>query len=128
MIRVKINENNIFTLLTRGSWLLLAVMTCASLVFGSAGFTLGVLAGGLIAIINCYWLYSILKRSMQLPAGKAAGFVRLRYFSRMILIAAIVALLIIYSNVNIFALLLGLSVLVLNILGLTIYMLLNKGG
>ncbi len=125
---VKITENNIFTVVTAGNWLLLAVMAIVGLVFGSSMFAAGVLAGGLIAIANCYWLYYILQRAMQLPAKKAVRFAQTRYFIRLVLIAVIVSVLIIYCNINIFGLLLGLSVLVLNIIGITIYISTNKGG
>ena len=128
MIPVKINENNIFAVLTKGSWILLALLTISSLAFGSSGFTLGVLVGGLIAIVNSYWLYSILQRAMQLPAKKAVRFTRMRYFLRMGLIAVVVSGLIVYCNINIIGLLLGLSVFVINVIALTIYMSTRKGG
>ena len=128
MALMKITENNIFVILAKGSWILLALLTITSLVFGSSGFALGILAGGLIAIVNCYWLYSILQRAMQLPVKKAVRFTQVRYFLRMGLIAVVVSSLIVYCNINIIGLLLGLSVFVINIVALAIYMSTHKGG
>jgi hypothetical protein len=128
MVPVKINENNIFAILTKGNWILLALLAISGLAFGSTGFALGILVGGLIAIVNSYWLYSILQRAMQLPVKKAVRFTRMRYFLRMGLIAVVVSGLIVYCNINIIGLLLGLSVFVINIIALTIYMSTHKGG
>jgi hypothetical protein len=125
---MKITENNIFRFIATGNWVLLAVMVAASAVFGSLRFTGGVLAGGLIAIVNGYWLYSILHRTMRLPAKKAVRFVQTRYLIRLVLIAIVVSVLIVYYGIDVFGLLLGLSVLVITIFGITIYLLINKGG
>lgn len=125
---MKITENNIFTVLAAGNWGLLVIMVAAALIFGSLRFTAGVLAGGLIAIVNCYWLYSILQRAMQLPVKKAVRFAQARYVVRLVLIAIVVSALIIYWEIDIFGLMLGLSVLMFTIIGITVYLLTHKGG
>ncbi len=129
MIPVKITENNIFTVMAAGNWILLVIMVVAGLIFSkSYVFALSVLAGGLIAVANYYWLYFILQRAMRLPAKKAVRFAQVRYVLRLVIIAVIVSILIIYSKIDVFGLLLGLSVLVLTILGITVYLLTHKGG
>lgn len=125
---MKITENNLFAILSAGNWVVLALMAAGGLLFGSARFATGVLAGGLIAVANCYWLYSILQRAMQLPVRKAVRFAQARYFIRLVVIAVIVSALIIYQSINIPGLLLGLSVLVVNIFFITIYISIHKGG
>ncbi len=125
---MKITENNIFRILAAGNWILLVVMIAASLAFGSLRFAAGVLAGGLIAIVNCYWLYSILQRTMQLPARQAVRFAQTRYVIRLVLIAIVVSVLIIRFGIDVFGLLLGLSVLLITIFAMTIYLLTQKGG
>jgi hypothetical protein len=125
---VKITENNLFAILSAGNWVVLALMAAGGLLFGTARFATGVLAGGLIAVVNCYWLYSILQRAMQLPVRKAVRFAQARYFIRLVVIAVIVSALIIYQGINIPGLLLGLSVLVVNIIFITIYISIHKGG
>jgi hypothetical protein len=125
---VKITENNIFKFIATGNWILLGFMVVAALVFGSQRFAGGVLAGGLIAIINCYWLYSILQRTMRLPVKKAVRFAQTRYLLRLVLIAVVVSVLIVRYGIDVFGLLLGLSVLVITIFGMTIYLITHKGG
>lgn len=128
MTRVRINENNIFTVLTIGSSVLLAVLTVSTLLFVSCSFAAGVAAGGIVAIVNCRWLYSILQRAMNLPARQAVRFAQLRYFLRLGIIAVIVSLLILYGKINLFGLLLGLSVVVVTITLMGIYMATLNGG
>ena len=125
---MKITENNLFAILSAGNWVVLALMAAGGLLFGTARFATGVLAGGFIAVVNCYWLYSILQRAMQLPVRKAVRFAQARYFIRLVVIAVIVSALIIYQGINIPGLLLGLSVLVVNIILITIYISIHKGG
>jgi ABC-type multidrug transport system permease subunit len=128
MSPVKITENNIFRFIATGNWVLLGVMVAASLLFGSYRFACGVLAGGLIAIVNCYWLYSILQRTMLLPVKKAVRFAQTRYVIRLVLIAVVVSVLIVHYGIDVFGLLLGLSVLVITIFGITIFLITHKGG
>ncbi len=129
MITVKITENNIFTVMAAGNWILLVVMVVAGLIFSkSYVFALSVLAGGLIAVANYYWLYFILQRAMRLPVKKAVRFTQVRYVLRLILIAVIVSSLIIYSRIDVFGLLIGLSVLIFTIIGIAVYLLTHKGG
>ena len=127
MKTVKIDENNIFTVLTTGSLALLAVGAAAGLVFGSARFAGSIVAGGLLAIANFFWLRSILLRSLQLQVREAPRFAVFRYIVRLTVLALAVYALILYGRVDIFGLLLGLSVLVVNIIALSIYMCSRQG-
>ncbi|MEI8354564.1 MAG: ATP synthase subunit I [Deltaproteobacteria bacterium] len=128
MALVEITENNIFALLTKGSWILLSLLTITGALSGSIRFASGVLAGGLLAMANSYWLYSVLRRALQLPARNAVLFTQVRYFVRMGLLGAAVSALIVYCDIDVIGLLLGLSVFVLNIIALTVYMSTQKGG
>lgn len=128
MSRVKINENNIFTILTLCSTALTIIFALVGLVAVSFRFAAGVATGGLVAIANCRWLYAILQRAMQLPAGKAVRFAQMRYVIRLLVIAVIVSFLILYVNINIFGLLLGLSVVAIAIIVMAVYMATLNGG
>ena len=128
MSLVKINENNIFTVLTAGSSVLLALLAVAGLLVVSLPFAAGIAAGGVVAIVNCHWLYSILQRAMRLPARQAVRFAQLRYFLRLGIIAVIVSFLILYGKINIVGLLLGLSVVVVTIIVMAVYMATLNGG
>jgi ATP synthase I subunit len=127
MTTVRINENNIFTVLTVGSLTLLALLAVAGLIFGSARFALSVLAGGSLAIANFYWLRSILVRAFRLQPQETPRFTMLRYIVRLTVLAAAVFFLMVYGKADVFGLLLGLSVLVFNIIALSIYMISAKG-
>lgn len=128
MSRVKINENNIFTILTVCSTAFTVLFTVIGVIAVSLQFAAGVAVGGLIAIANCHWLYTILQRALQLPAKQAARFAQMRYVIRLLVIAVTVSLLILYGNLNIFGLLLGLSVVVIAIIVMAVYMTTLNGG
>ena len=106
---------------------LLALLAGAGFLFGTPRFALGVIAGGLLAIANFYWLRSILVRAFRLQPEKAPAFALFRYIVRLALLAVAIFILIIYCRVDVFGLLLGLSVLVFNIIALSIYMISAKG-
>jgi hypothetical protein len=128
MRKVRINDENIVTALNAGSWILLALMAGAGLLLVSRNFALGVLAGGVLAIANFHWLHSIIKRALLLSANKADSFARIRYVLRLAIVAFIIWILILRCNIDLIGLLVGLSVLVINIFALTIYRLISKGG
>jgi len=128
MSLVKINEDNIFTSIIIGSWILLALLALGGAVCVSLKFAASVLAGGVLAIANFYWLSSIIKRVLLLPAGKAGRFAQARYFVRLAVMALVIWILITYAGVHIIGLLVGLSVLVINIIALAFYKLTLKGG
>jgi hypothetical protein len=125
---VIINENNFFAALTIGSSILLVLLTACGLLFISNSFAIGVVAGGIAAIANSHWLYRILQHAMKLPAQRAVRFVQARYALRLAILAVLVSILIIYVKINVFGLLLGLSVLVISIIAVTIYMATCNGG
>ena len=127
MTTARIHEENIFAVLTAGSLILLAVLAGAGLLLGSSRFALSVLAGGFLAIANFYWLRSILVRAFRLQPEEAPRFALFRYVVRLAVLAAAVFVLIVYCRADIFGLLLGLSVLVFNIIALSIYMISAQG-
>ena len=128
MRKVRINDDNIVTVLNAGSWILLALMAGAGLLLVSPNFSLGVLTGGVLAIVNFHWLHSIIKRALLLSANRAESFARVRYVLRLAIIALIIWIMIVRCNIDLIGLLVGLSVLVINIFALTIYRLISKGG
>ena len=128
MRTVKINDENIITVLNVGSWILLALLAIAGWLLFSRHFAAGVMAGGVLAIANFYWLHSIMKRTLLLPKGKAQRFAMTRYLLRLALIGLVIWFMIDRFKIDILGLLVGLSVLVINIFALTIYRLISKGG
>lgn len=127
MTAARIHENNIFAVLSGGSWFLLALLTLFGLLFGSPRFAFGIAAGGILAILNYYWMHNVLKRLLILKPQNPGRFVQLRFLFRLALVAAIVYFLIVHTGIDVIGLLVGLSVLVMVIMVLSIYMLANKG-
>ena len=126
MRTVRMDDEKIITFLEVGSWILLFLMTIAGCLLVSGRFALGVLAGGLLAIINFYWLRGILRRALLLPMENAGRFTKVRYILRLAIMAIIVWFLIVRMKIDLIGLLAGLSVLVLNIFAMTIYRMLAK--
>ncbi len=127
MAAIRITEQNLLTVLIRGSWALLALLALVGLLTMSGRFALSVLAGGLLAIANFCWLRNILQRILQTQPDSATRYALLRYLLRLALLgAAVFALL--RTGIDVAGLLLGLSVLVINIMGLAIYYVLARKG
>lgn len=125
---MKIDENNIFTVLSIASAGLLVILVVCGLLFVSGSFAVGVAVGGIAALANCHWMYSILQRAMGLPARQAVRFAQMRYVLRLAILAVVISILIVFFKINIFGLLLGLSILVITIIGVTVYMAILNGG
>lgn len=123
----RIPEESLLKVLTLGSWLLLGTLTLAALLFGTRPFAAGVLAGGLLAIANFYWLRSALEKVLQLPVEQAGRSAIVRYVLRLAFLALAIGGLISYTRIDLLGLLLGLSVLVIAIIVLTVYLAFRKG-
>ncbi len=128
MSPVRINENNIIPRLLVVCWILLLLLTVAGYLLGTVRFSASVLAGGLLAMANFYWLRSILQRALHLPPSTANRFTLVKYVVRLAALALVIYLLIKVAGIHLLGLLLGLSVLVLGIFVVSIWMLILKGG
>jgi hypothetical protein len=126
--RIRINEDNIFSWLVGGSLLLSGVLGVATALFISLKFGVSLMAGGLLATANFLWLRRALETALRLQPANASRFATLRYLLRLAVMAFLLYLLVVRLGANIFGLLLGLSVLVLNITAFSIYLSTRKGG
>ena len=102
--------------LSRRNWLLLAILVLISLFWRSSSVTLGVLAGGLVAIVGHYWRYLALSRLLGTPSQRAAKGFQINYVLRLAVLGSVLFLLIAKARVDLPALVVGLSVVVLNVL------------
>ena len=127
MTAARIDENNLITVLIVGSAALVAILAAGGLIFVSGRFAAGVLAGGTLAIANFCWLRTILVRTLKLQISEAPRYAVARYVVRLAVLAVAVYLLLIYGRVDVFGLLLGLSVLVINIIALSLFMITRQG-
>jgi hypothetical protein len=94
----------------------------------SGAFAAGVVVGGILALLNFLWLRTALQQVLQMPANTATRSATLRYVLRLSAMGFILWLLIVHAKINIFGLLVGLSVLVISIVLVTLYKLLHMGG
>src|SRR5664279_3428019 len=78
-----INEDNLFAVIIKGSLGLLAVLTVGGYVLFSGKVALGVLAGGIIAIVNFLWMRNVLQRILGLLPANANRYALMRYIARM---------------------------------------------
>jgi hypothetical protein len=100
------------------NWIFLAVLFVPSLIFAPLKFALGVLLGGFICIINFHELSRSLKGAFQNmgESGNIKTPVMMKFYIRLALTGIILFLLIAGGAVEIIGLIIGLSVVVINII------------
>ena len=101
-------------------WLILAIIFFVSLVIAPIKFSLGVLLGGFISILNFYWMKRDLKGLFQNTGNSVKGRLMVKYYIRLSLTAVVLYFLIAHNTVNVIGLIIGLSVIVINIIAFTI--------
>jgi ATP synthase I chain len=125
---VKITDDNLPTFLAVCSVCLVAVFSITGWILVSGRFAGSVAVGGCLALLNFIWLRSALTNILQMPAEKAFQAANIRYILRLSALAFMLWLLIVKAGLNIFGLLIGLSVLVISIVLMSFYKLLHSGG
>jgi hypothetical protein len=105
------------------NWVVLALLTVAGFLWQSREFALGVLVGGLLVVANFHLLHRTLRSTLErvTPAApESQAWARASFAARQLFrffgLLAIIYLLVRYSWVNIFGLLLGLSTVVLTLI------------
>ena len=107
--------------LSRRNWIILAIMLLASLPFGNIALSEGILIGGLVAIGAFLWLRRSLRRLLEQPVVGGARFrYQFGYMVRLTVLAAILALLVTVVKVHVVGLMIGLSVVVVNLFWITV--------
>jgi hypothetical protein len=102
------------------NWIILAIIFILSLIFSPIKFSLGVLLGGFISIVNFYWMDRSLRSAFEKNTGNIKGLVVGKYFLRLALTAIVLYFLIAYKTVDVIGLLIGLSVVMINIIVMVI--------
>jgi hypothetical protein len=98
------------------NWIVLAVLFITSWIFTPFDFYLGVLLGGFISILNFHWMERGLRGIFTNTAGNVKGGVMVKYYIRLVLTAIVLYFLIANGTVHTIGLLIGLSVVVINII------------
>ena len=108
------------------NWILLAILVVGSLLLRSSRFSLGILSGGLISIVNFHWLYHNLLDVFTKHPSQARKALLLRYYIRLTVLAFVLYWIISGNLVDVIGLVIGLSVVVMNIIFTTILALSKK--
>jgi len=107
------------------NWIILGLFVLISLLFWTFPVTLGILLGGLISIVNFFWLKRDLRAVFSNLTGRAKSAIMFRYYIRFFVSAVIIFFIISRTIVDVMGLLVGLSIVVINIV-LTLLMGLSK--
>jgi hypothetical protein len=107
------------------NWIILAVIFIPALIFAPIKFSLGVLLGGFISIVNFHWMARGLRGIFENLNSNVKGPVLVKYYIRLALTAVVLFFLISSDIVNIIGLLIGLSIVVINIV-ITLIIALSK--
>ena len=97
------------------NWIILAILFIPSFIFAPTKFYLGVLLGGFISILNFHGMEFGLRGLFRNPSGNVRGPAMVKYYIRLALTAVVLYFLIAADTVNIIGLIIGLSVVVINI-------------
>jgi len=108
------------------NWIILAALLVGSLLLGSARFSLGVLCGGLISVVNFHWLYRNLLNVFANQFIRAKSALMIRYYIRLAVTAFVLYWVISGRHVDVIGLVIGLSVVFMNIVLTTILVLSKK--
>ena len=108
------------------NWIILAVILIPSLIFAPVKFSLGILLGGFISILNFYWMEKGLHGLLNKTGGNVKGPALVKYYIRLAITAVVLYFLIAYKTVDVIGLLIGLSVVVINIVITVIFSLTKK--
>ncbi|KAB0667565.1 ATP synthase subunit I [Oryzomonas japonica] len=123
-----INEDNLFAVIIKGSLALLAVLSIGGFALFSAKAGMGILAGGIIAICNFAWLRNVLQRILGLMPAKPNLYAQIRFVGRITVTGLVLYVIITSGWFSLAGLLVGLSVIVANIIALSLYSALRTGG
>lgn len=123
-----IHEDKLFATIIKGSFGLLALLTLLALALFSGKAALGVLAGGVIAIINFLWMRNVLQRILGLLPANPQRYAMMRYIGRMSATGFALYFVLTSGWFSLTGVLTGLSIIVINILALSLYRALRTGG
>jgi len=107
------------------NWVVLVVFVLAGALIFSLKFTLGVLLGGLISIVNYHWLCRDVKKVFAHLTDRAKSRIMFKYYIRFGITAVALYFIVSSGIVDVVGLLIGLSTVIVNIV-ITAVMALSK--
>ena len=110
------------------SWIVLGVLLLLSGMLASANFTLGILAGGLISILNFYGLCHGLRGAFAQIGSGGTGKATMvfKYLVRLAITGLVLYIVLAKTRADIFGLVIGLAVVVIGIIFSVILTLFDK--
>lgn len=109
-------QQRILKFVTLSNWILFAAASTAGILIASQDLASGIIAGGLIAVVNFHLLYRTLKKSLTPPYLTSPMVVIFKYYIRFIISALVIGLLIAGNFVHPLGLFIGLSIVVASII------------
>lgn len=122
------NDHNLLQTVTVASAAILAVLIIGGWIIGSRQTAAGIACGGLLALGNNLWLRRNTTQALGLEPRQAGRFAIVRYLLRLALLAGMLYLLIVRIGIDIIGLIIGLSVLVIVIIGAALFRAARTGG
>jgi hypothetical protein len=115
------NWDQIYGDLKRRGWVIFLILASAGYFFMSRSFTLGIILGGMLVIINFNFLQStIIKAFQQTPVIKKKKSLLIKSFLRLILLGIILFALLKYDIADPIGLAIGLSIIFFSIVSMGI--------
>lgn len=105
--------------LARRNWIILGLLITASLPFGNLALSIGILVGGLVAIGAFLWLRRSLQQVLEQPSSGARFRYQFGYIVRLTALVLLLAVLIAVVKIHAGGLIIGLSVVVINLFWMT---------
>ncbi len=102
------------------NWIILGILTVISFFFMPRKFSLGMLLGGFISIVNFHWLVRDLRNAFRSLSEKSNSAVMFKYYIRFAVTAIALYFIITGDIVDIIGLLIGLSTVVIAIVITTV--------
>lgn len=128
MSRISINEDNIVKCVVVGSLALSVALALVTALLVSPKFGISVFAGGMLAVANFLRMRRGLEAALRSQPVNASRFAIVRFILRLAVMAVLLYVLIVVLHAHIIGVLLGLSVIVINIFVFSIYLSTRKGG
>jgi len=123
-----INEETLSSVIIMRSLVLLAVIVIAAFTGSSVQVAFGVLIGGVLAIGNFLWMGSTLRQIIGVRPDRPVAYALLRFIGRMTVLGLILYLILTSGWFSATGLIVGLSVIVANIIVLSISSVIRPGG
>ncbi|MEN6321507.1 MAG: ATP synthase subunit I [Syntrophaceae bacterium] len=95
------------------NWIIMGILLVLSFIFMPYRFTLGMLLGGFISIVNFHWLDRDLRSVFRRLSERASTLVMFKYIIRFTVTAVVLYLIITSDIVDIVGLLIGLSTVII---------------